>query len=154
MFSKEEKAIITEQFWQGLKYKSKKELGKRHSWVLKNTGIKGIQLKFELTRTSALVILQCHASSLEKREWIYDILQQYYRVIADVAVETPTWDKEGETEGLGGMPSVYYKLDDVDYLQEKYWDTIHHFFIKYMVLLENAFLEIKDVLKVEIKELQ
>ncbi|PVX51908.1 uncharacterized protein DUF4268 [Balneicella halophila] len=154
MFSKEEKALITEQFWQQLKYKSKRAFGKRHSWVLKNTGIRGIQLKFEISRDVALVVLQCYSSSLEKREWIYDILQQYHRVIADIAEEPPVWDKYGALEELSGMPSVYYKLDNVDYLQQKYWDEIHNFFIVYMTKLENAFLEIKDVLKVEIKELQ
>lgn len=154
MFSKEQKAELTERFWTELKYKSKQKLGKRHTWILKNTGIKGIQLKFELSRKTALVILQCYASSKEKREWLYDILQQYHRVIADLVEEVPTWDKEGTLEELQGMPCLYYKLDNVDYLQEKDWEAIHSFFIDYMYRLEQAFLEIKDVLKVEIKELQ
>ncbi len=154
MFSKQQKAELTERFWAELKRKSKQTLGKRHSWVLQNTGIKGIQLKFELSRKSALVILQCYASSREKREWLYDILKQYHRIIADQAEEVPIWDKIGELEELGGMPSLYYKLDNVDYLQEKDWEEIHVFFINYMHRLERAFLEIKDVLKVEIKELQ
>lgn len=154
MFSKEEKAALTEKFWLELKHKSKQTFGKKHTWVLQNTGIKGLQLKFELSRSAAFVILQCHSSSAEKREWIYDILQQYHRVIADIATETPIWDKEGACEELADMPSVYYKLEDVDYLQEKYWDTIQDFFVKHMKQLEDAFLEIKDVLKAEIKELQ
>lgn len=154
MYSKEERVILTEQFWATFKYKSKQKFGKRHSWLLQNTGIKGIQLKFELSRSRALVILQCHSSSVEKREWMYDILQQYYRVVADVAIEPPFWDKEACLPELDGMPSVYYRLEGVDYLQEKYWEEIHGFFIKYMKQLEEAFLEIKDVLKVEIKELQ
>ncbi len=154
MFSKEQKAELTERFWAGLKKESKNTLGKRHSWVLQNTGIKGIQLKFEVSRDAALVVLQCYASSAEKREWTYDILQQYHRVIADVAEEKPIWDKEGELLELKGMPSVYYKLDNVDYLQEKYWQEIYQFFIDYMFRLEKAFLEIKDVLKIEIKELR
>lgn len=154
MFSKEQKAALTERFWAEMKYKSKQAFGKRHSWVLQNTGIKGLQLKFELSRSTALVVLQCHSSSVEKREWIFDILQQYHRVVADVATEAPFWDKQGSLPELKGMPSVYYKLEDVDYLQEKYWEAIHTFLIRYMQLLEEAFLEIKDVLKVEIKELQ
>lgn len=154
MFSKEEKTALTERFWAELKRKSKQKIGKRHSWVLQNTGIKGIQLKFEVSRSAAFVLLQCYASSVEKREWIYDILQQYHIVIADIAELMPTWDKHGQLLELDGMPSVYYKLDEVDYLQEKYWDSIHHFFIQRMTLLEKAFLEIKDVLKAEIKELQ
>ncbi len=154
MFSKEQKAELTERFWGGLKYETKQALGKRHTWVLQNTGIKGLQLKFEVGRSSALVVLQCYASSREKREWFFDILQQYHRVIADVAEEVPTWDKYGELQELGGMPSVYYKLKNVDYLQEKYWQEIYSFFIDYMYRLEQAFLEIKDVLKVEMKELR
>lgn len=154
MFSKEEKAALTERFWTTFKYKSKQKFGKRHSWVLQNTGIKGIQLKFEQSRSMALVVLQCHSPSAEKREWIYDILQQYHRVVADVATESPIWDKKANLPELGGMPSVYYKLEDVDYLQEKHWETIHEFFIQHMKQLEEAFLEIKDVLKAEIKELQ
>lgn len=154
MFSKEQKAALVDEFWNELRYKSKQKYGKRHAWVLKHTGIKGVQLKFEVSRNTALVLLQCHASSTEKREWIYDILQQYYRVIADVAEEPPVWDKLGALVELEGMPSVYYSLDNVDYLQKKYWDEIHTFFIEYMKKLENAFLEIKDVLKVEIRELQ
>ncbi len=155
MFSKEQKAELTERFWAGLKYETKQTLGKRYSWVLQNTGIKGIQLKFEVSRERALVILQCYASSAEKREWTYDILQQYHRVIADVAEEKPIWDKQGEEVAeLEGMPSVYYKLENVDYLQEKYWKEIYEFFIDKMHRLEQAFLEIKDVFKVEIKELR
>ncbi len=154
MFSKEQRAELTERFWAGLKKESKDILGKRHSWILQNTGIKGIQLKFEVSRDTALVILQCYASSIEKREWTYDILQQYHRVIADIAEEKPIWDKNGELAELNGMPSVYYKLDDIDYLQEKHWQKIYQFFINYMFRLEKAFLEIKDVLKAEIKELR
>ncbi len=154
MFSKEEKAALTQRFWDGLKKESKNALGKRHAWILQNTGIKGIQLKFEVSRKSALVVLQCYASSEEKREWTYDILQQYHRVIADIAEKKPTWDKAGDVPELQGMPSVYYKLDGVDYLQEKHWQAIYEFFIDAMYRMEQAFLEIKDVLKVEIKELR
>lgn len=154
MFSKEEKAALTEDFWAAFKYKCRQKFGKRHSWVLQNTGIKGMQLKFELSRSTALVVLQCHSPSAEKREWIYDILQQYHRVVAAAAEEVPTWDKNGDLPELSGMPSVYYKLDGVDYLQKKHWDSIHEFLAKYMRHLEAAFLEIKDVLKAEIKELQ
>lgn len=154
MFSKEQKAALTEQFWAVFKYKCKQQFGNRHRWVLQNTGIKGMQLKFELSRSAVLVVLQSHSSSKEKREWIYDILQQYHRVVADTAGEMPNWDKEGSLPELAGMPSVYYKLENVDYLQEKYWEQIHTFFMEHMKMLEDAFLEIKDVLKVEIKELQ
>lgn len=153
MFSKEDRIALTEEFWAELKQKSKQRYGKRHSWVLQKTGIKGIQLKFEIERDEALVVLQCHSPSKDRREWLYDILKQYYRVIADIAGEAPIWDKEGDLETLQNMPSAYYRLEKVDYLQRKYWEEIHEFFIVYMKKMEDAYLEIKDVLKNEIKDL-
>lgn len=153
MFSKAEKQILTEEFWASFKFKCKQTFGNRHSWVLHRTGIKGLQLKFDLNRNNALVLLQCYGLSSENRALLYDILYQYHIVIADTLEASPTWDKDGTLDGLEGLPSVYFKLENVDYLQKKYWDEIHTFFMDKMKRMENAFLEIKDVLKVEAKAL-
>lgn len=153
MFSKEEKQQLVTTFWADFKTKSKQKYGNRHTWILKRTGVKGVQLKFHLDRNKALVLLQCYGLSLENKQMLFDILAQYHIVIAEIAGEKPIWDREGEFDGLEKQPSVYYVLEGVDYLQQKDWDEIHSFFMDRMKRMENAFLEIKDVLKVEAKAL-
>lgn len=151
MFSKEEKQALIEEFWASLKMKSKQKFGKRYSWILNKTGIKGLQLKFDLNRNSASVLLQCYGIAPEKRTILYDIVAQYHIVMENILEDSPIWDRVGALKEQKGLPSIYFKIEGVDYLQKRYWDEIHSFLIDKMKQMEDAFLEIKDVLKAETK---
>ncbi len=154
MYSKDEVKELKAEFWQAFKKASKKHRGNSQKWVMQNTGIKGLQLKIELERNRAAVLLHLHGSR-ENRELLFEILEQYRKMLSGIWIdEEPIWEKRCKLEGYSDSAAIYFqKKEDFDLYDQKQWATILQFLIEKMDQLEKAFLEVKEVVKTEFKEL-
>ncbi|MFC6859768.1 DUF4268 domain-containing protein [Zunongwangia atlantica] len=139
MFSREESKKIRQEFWTsfGQEYSRK--------WILYNTKVKEIQLKFTFAQKRAIVSLDIESDDIiiqayyfEKLESLKTILKSEYlaNIVFDAAYELP----EGKT-----ISRIYIELQDKVSINNKSdWPKVKHFFAENMHQMEMFWLEFKD----------
>lgn len=153
MYSKDEAKLLRKEFWivfarrcelvQELKYKKKK-------WVLYDTGLNGIDLKFDVTRKEALVMIEINSRQEDRRLEIFETMQKYRLLIEEGFPEPLVWDYCCERESGQQVCRIYKSLPGVDFHRQNQWPDIFNFFIENMLILENNLMEIKDALEAEL----
>jgi len=145
MYTKEEAKALKIGFWDGFKRYSKKKGRKMTSWVLKGTQIKEVQLKFDLNEQGAFVMLQVDSKSDESRLAVFESFEKYKPVIDETCGEDLIWDKHYYIKGFKEVSVIYYLLPDVSIFNKEDWEKSYAFFFSQMCLLEEAFLDVKEV---------
>jgi len=153
MYSKNEAKLLRKEFWivfarrceiiPELRHKKKK-------WVLYDTGLSGIDLKFDVTRTEAWVMIEVNSRQEIRRLEIFETLQKYQKFLEDGFAEPLEWDICFVREGGQEVCRIYTSLPNVDFHRQNQWPDIFNFMIDNMLLLENNLMEIKDVLETEL----
>ncbi|CAM4323075.1 DUF4268 domain-containing protein [Gillisia hiemivivida] len=141
MFSKEESKKIREEFWTSF--------GKNypHKWVLYNTGIKEVQLKFTFNNDFAQVSIDVYSADEVIQEYYFEkiyalrtILKEEY--LTDLEIENHYLLPEGKE-----VSKFYLQLDSVNIHNKKHWPKVFEFFNIHMRPLEDFFLEYKDYIE-------
>lgn len=141
MFSKEESKKIRQEFWTSF--------GKNYprKWLLYNTRIKEVQLKFTFTRRQALVSLDVSSPDELIQAYYFDkiislkkVLQNDYlpEIILEDNYELP----EGKT-----ISRVYVKMEKVSIHNRKDWPQVMEFLSKKMMQLEDFFKDFSEFIK-------
>ena len=153
MYSKDEEKLLRKEFWivfarrceivPELKYKKKK-------WVLYDTGLSGIDLKFEVTRKEAMVMVEINSKQETRRLEIFETMQNYRLLLEDGFNEPLIWDFCYTRDSGEEVCRIYTSLTDVDFHRQNQWPDIFNFLIDNMLILENNFMEIKDALEAEL----
>ncbi len=147
MYTKEEKREIRTQFWDRFKQYTNQHGRKMTSWVLQNTQIKGVQLKFDLNDSGAFVMLQIYHKKENQRHEIYDRFFKYRVVINDICGDELIWDKDYFVPGFTTVSVIYFHLEAASIFNKAEWKTYYQFLFEKMSLLEEAFLEVKEVVE-------
>ncbi|MCT4603927.1 MAG: DUF4268 domain-containing protein [Marinifilum sp.] len=147
MYTKEEKREFRIQFWDGFKRYSKKQGRKMTSWVLKGTQIKEAQLKFDMNENGAFVMLQIDSKLDTKRYLVFEKFFKYKPVVEDTCGDDLIWDKNFFIEGFKEVSVVYFQLQEASVYNKEKWEEYYQFLFEKMSLLEEAFLDIKEVVK-------
>jgi hypothetical protein len=153
MYSKDEEKLLRKEFWivfarrceivPELKYKKKK-------WVLYDTGLSGIDLKFEVTRKEAMVMVEINSKQETRRLEIFETMQNYRLLLEDGFNEPLIWDFCYTRDSGEEVCRIYTSLPEVDFHRQNQWPDIFNFLIDNMLILENNFMEIKDALESEL----
>ena len=153
MYSKEEAKLLRKEFWivfarrceivPELRHKKKK-------WVLYDTALSGIDLKFDVSRTEALVMIEINSRLESRRLEIFETLQKYQKFLEEGFAEPLEWDICFVRESGQEVCRIFTALPNVDFHRQNQWPDIFNFMIDNMLLLENNLMEIKDVLEAEI----
>ncbi len=149
MYTREESKQLKKDFWNGFnafcenlprfKYRKKK-------WILYNTKIKGVELKFDATREGAYVILEFNHKNEDKRLNMLATLEKY-KVVFDQYFGDAIWELNFEKE-TGEMVSRIYKVQKgLNIHKKEQWNDFYTFLSKEMNHLERAFKECKDLLE-------
>jgi len=135
MFSKEESKKLIQEFWTSF--------GKEypHKWILYNTKIKEIQLKFTFTPKFAQVSLDVGSQD--------EIIRAYYfeKLIALKTFLKTDYFPEIEFRENYELPEgrtisrIYLQLDEVSIHNKKDWPRVSRFLHAKMLLLEDFFTE-------------
>lgn len=152
MYSKEESKNLGKEFWvvfarrceivPELKYRKKK-------WMLYDTGLKGIDLKFDITPKSVSVVLEINVKNEIRRNEIFETLSKYQSLIEEGFENLLIWDKSFARESGQEVCRIYKVLEGYTYFNQLHWPEIYNFMIDNMLILERNFLEIKDLLELE-----
>jgi len=123
---------------------------KKKKWVLYDTGLSGIDLKFEVSRTEALVMIEINSRLESRRLEIFETLQKYQKFLEEGFTQSLEWDICFVRESGQEVCRIYASLPNVDFHRQNQWPEIFNFMIDNMLLLENNLMEIKDVLDAEL----
>ena len=141
MFSKEDSKRIREEFWTSF--------GKSypHKWVLYNTGLKEVQLKFTFNNDYAQVSLDIYSPDEVIQEYYFEKIYALRNILKEEYLDAIEIDKnyllpEGKT-----IIRFYVQLNSVNIHNNKHWPEVYEFLNNNMTLLEAFFLEYKDYIE-------
>ena len=145
MFSKEESIKLKKEFWSQFGFITKRKRKKK--WILYNTKIKGLNLKFEAERKYASVSIDFDGKYDKNRLALYEKVMMYKPIIVEIIGDHFIWEKDFYLENGKEICRIYTTLNKVSIFNKECWPKIFEFFFSEMEKLETAFLEIKDFLK-------
>lgn len=156
MYSREEVKILKRNFWTGFdafcaelpRFKIRKR-----KWILYNTKIKGVELKFDAARDGAYVIFELNHPKTSKRLEMFELMKKY-KVVVDQFFADAVWQEQFE-KPCGTMVSrIYRHLGGLDIHRQEQWPEFYPFLSREMCHCERMFKEMRELLQdcVESKE--
>ncbi len=148
MLSKEEAQEIRHAFWHKLESKSRRlpgQNGKPIRWIGDHTGIKGLDLRFDLTDGRVIVAIEINTHSEAKDEKLWEHLTQCKTLIEHHFEQPLTWDK-GFVREAGNIVARVYTSTTGNIYDKEQWPDMIHFMIDNMLRMEEAYREIQDFL--------
>lgn len=152
MYTQEEAKQLRKQFWIlfGKRCKIVPELQERgKKWMLYDTKITGLDLKFEVDRKAARVMIELNHRNESKRLELFEKLQSYKAILEDGFENGLIWDFLFVRETGKEVCRIYVEQEGFDIHRQNQWPDIYNFFIENMLRLETNFLDIRDILKEE-----
>ena len=149
MFSKEEAKALRLEFWQKLANRTRRlpgQKGRKKVWIADKTGIKGLDLRFDVGREKIIVALEINIKDEEKRLALFEKLETTKSLFEKHFGEPMIWNRAYAKDNGREVCRVYVERPGDIYIRET-WPEIHRFMIDRMVRLEKAFLVVKDYLK-------
>lgn len=141
MFSQEESKKIRQEFWTSF--------GKEfpHKWLLYNTKMKEIQLKFTFNRKIAQVSLDIVDNDEMIRAYYFEKLQSLQKVLKAEYLPEVIFEEYYELPEKKVISRVYVQMENVSIHNQKDWPEVKQFLAKNMLLLEEFFNEFSDFIK-------
>ena len=149
MFSKEEAKQLRLEFWQKLNNKTRRlpgQKGRKRIWIFDKTGIKGLDLRFDVSREKIIVALEINTKKEDDRLALYEKLEAAKGLFEEQFGEPLIWDFAYTKSNGREVCRVYVERPGDMYVRES-WTEIFTFMIDRMIRMEKAFLEVKDYLK-------
>lgn len=148
MYSKDEVRELKKRFWDGLSAyaDSYPELrNRRHKFMLHNTKMKGVAMKFDATRDGAYVILEIDHRSEEQQQKLYNHFVEN-RALLEGEFDTPlVWDTHYRKECGKEVIYIYCVQTGLDIHRQEQWEAFYHFMVENMIKLENGFRQVKEI---------
>lgn len=141
MFSKEESKKIREEFWTSF--------GKQYprKWLLYNTRIKELQLKFSFTNSEAKVSMDISSRDEIIRSYYYEKLTSLKSILIEEYLPDAVFEENLILPEGKVISSVYVLLPGVNINSKKDWPFVSTFFQKKMDQLEIFFREYEDYIR-------
>lgn len=148
MYSKDEVRDLKKRFWDGLSAyaESYEELrDRRHKFMLHNTRLKGVSMKFDATREGAFVILEIDHRNDERKAKLYNHFVEN-RELLDAEFDTPLiWDAHYRKECGSEVVRIYCMHSGLDIHRQEQWNDFYLFMVDNMIRLERGFRQIKAI---------
>jgi vacuolar-type H+-ATPase catalytic subunit A/Vma1 len=150
MFSKDEAKKIREEFWDSF---NKLSAGRRArkglpgSWMLSQTGVKALNLRFHVDREVAQVGIDLETRNMDKRIELYEKLESIKKLLEKAMESQLIWELEYIRENGKSVSRIYLQRDGVDIYDRETWPGAQQFMYENMMKLETFFREYRDFLK-------
>lgn len=149
MYGKGELKELKKEFWEGfdLFCNNHPVLGRRkHKFMLYDTKIKGVELKFDVGRNGAFVILELNHSNEYERFDKYEKLEQYKVVIEEEFPQGLVWDFAFTRKTGSEVCRIYSQKEEIDIHRRGDWMQFYRFMSEEMLKMERAFLKVKEII--------
>lgn len=151
MYSREEIKKIRVEFWDGFqKYSAPKrrKKGKPKNWILQNTGIKALDLKFHIDNKLASVGIDIVSKSLDHKLAYWNKLLGVKNLLDSKFGNKLIWDDMYQLESGKDIIRIAIIKEDVSILNKDCWEKVYEFFYMNMLKFENFLEEYKDIIRV------
>ncbi|WP_062055126.1 DUF4268 domain-containing protein [Aquimarina longa] len=141
MFSKSESKKIRQEFWIsfGEQYPRK--------WILYNTKIKDVTLKFTFTTKKAQVSIDIEPSDELIKAYYYDKFISLKNIIISEYSNTIIFDDRYQLDNTKIISRLYIELTEVSIHNKNDWKNVMKFLNDNMSTLESFFTEYKDFIE-------
>ncbi len=150
MYSIDEKKQLRHKFWDQFKaFSNKRKLraGKNGKWILDQTGIRQLKMKFHFDETQAWAGLEIDTRNLDKRIELYEKLEQLKNILQKAVPFELLWELETETMPGKTVSRVFMRKEGVNIYSQDCWREVSVFLYEAMNPLEQVFLEYADFIK-------
>ena len=150
MYTRDEIKLLKKEFWEGFGFfcANHPVLGKRKSkFLLYNTKMKGVELKFDATREGAFVILEINFSDETARLSKFEQFERYKVLMEDEFPVGLIWDFAFRLETGNEVCRIYSQKTGLDIHRRIQWMDFYRFMAEEMLKLERALREVKDVIE-------
>jgi len=150
MYSKEELKQLKKEFWEGFGlYCSEVPALKRRKskFMLYNTKMKGVELKFDATRTGASVILEINLSNPKQRIEKYQQFELHKTTMEKLFPGGLIWNSSFIRECGTEVSRFYILKEDIDLHRRIQWMEFYRFMSSEMLKLEKAFKIVKETME-------
>lgn len=147
MYSREELKALKKEFWEGFgDYASQLPVMrfKRRKFLLHNTKLKGVSLKFDATRDGAFVILEISAKDRDLHHRLYEHFLRYKVILEEDFSEGLIWERNYLLDTGHSVSRIYTMRSDIDLHRREHWSSFYLFMADAMIVLERNFLEVKS----------
>ncbi len=150
MYSKEELKQLKKEFWEGFgTYCTMIPALKRRKskFMLYNTKLKGVELKFDATREGSFVILEINPTDINRRLELYSKFEQCKALMEKDFPGGLIWDLEYIREAGNVVSRIYTHKSGIDIHRRIHWMEFYKFMADDMIKLEKAFKKVKDYIE-------
>ena len=150
MLTKEERKELRVDFWQQFKvYSNKRRLKlKNHGkWLMNDSGVKQINLKFDFTEDYALVGIDVVTRNLDKRIELWEKLEGLKAQLEEQVPYPLTWDFDYMLPEKKSISRVYCTMNNVSVYDKTCWKQVFQFLFEAMYPMELLVVEYKDYFK-------
>jgi hypothetical protein len=140
MFSKEDSKRLRQDFWIsfGKSYPNK--------WVLYDTKIKGLSLKFHFDLKMAMVSLDIETSDLDQRIKLWEKIVSLKSILIDEYLPKAEFQDFYLLENKKEISRIYVSITNVSIHNKNTWQETMQFLNQQMIHLENFFTEYQDII--------
>jgi len=138
MFSKEQSKEIRQQFWIFFDKRYPRK------WLLYNTGIKDVSLKFDFDTKKAIVGIDSTANDEIYQTYYFDKLLSLKNILKEEVSSELIFDKNYMLSSGKFIARCYLQLDGVSIHNKNTWPEVFDFFNTYMDKLERFYIDYKD----------
>jgi len=150
MLSKEDVKEMRLQFWmefEGYSALKKKRLRKPSKWIMNDTGIKQLKLKFDFDDCRALVGIDVETRNLDKRIEVFGKLEDIKPKLEKALGQSLLWELEHILPTGKSISRAYMVLSEKSIYSKEDWPEVMDFFYKNMIIIEKVFEKNKEYLK-------
>jgi hypothetical protein len=151
MYSKEELKKLKTEFWESFAAFCEVQPFLRHRkplWLLYDTKVKGVELKFDVSRNGAAVVLEINSRREEDRLEMFERIGWYKETLEKGFPEDAlSWELVCELEHGKQVSRIFVEKLGIDFHRRKHWGDFFRFMADNMYLLERNFCEFYDYLK-------
>lgn len=137
------------EFWHKLESKTRRlpgQNGRAKKWIADNTGIKGLDLRFDVNREMVLVGMEINTHGEAREQELWDKMVACRNVFEKEFGEPLTWERHYVKEA-GDTAARIYVSQPGNIYDRALWSEMIHFLIDRMLRLEKAFNVVQDYLK-------
>ncbi len=150
MYSKEELKQLKKEFWEGFGTFCREVQALKHHknrFILYNTKIKGVELKFDATRDGAFVILEINLRNEKARLEKYEQFEQYKTIMEEQFPKGLVWDFAFIHECGTEVCRIYTHKTGIDLHRRIQWMEFYTFMSTEMLKLERSLKIVKEAIK-------
>lgn len=150
MYTRDEKKNLRKTYWLQFKtYSNKRKLkaGKPGKWIMDNTSIKQLRLKFHFDTEIAWAGIEVDTKNLDKRIDLFDKFEKLKAILEKAVPNELTWELEEEITETKTVSRIYAKKGNVNIYNKEDWKLVNIFLYEVMDPIEDVFREYLDFLK-------